>query len=133
MITSRAPASQDGESDHQEEEGNEEEARGDGAEGGQEEEQEAEATDESQEQAAEPEGGADSEGRAATDSRERTATNAKHIVLVFCTKCKPSAIVSLMSQKSRIVILGLEKSGKKTLLEGKGFSPRSMDRTEPLL
>ena len=123
MITSRAPTSQDGESDYQEEEGNEEEARGNGAEGGQEEEQEAEATDESQEQATESEGG----------TERGTATSAKHIVLVFCTKCTLSAIVSLMSQKSRIVILGLGKSGKKTLLEGRGFSPRSMDRTEPLL
>lgn len=126
MITSRAPTSQDGESDHQEEEGNEEEARGNGAEGGQEEEQEAEATDESQEQATESEGGA-------TEPEGGTATSAKHIVLVFCTKCTISAIVSLMSQKSRIVILGLGKSGKKTLLEGRGFSPRSMNRTEPLL
>ena len=123
MITGRAPASQDGESDHQEEEGNEEEARGNGAEGGQEEEQEAEATDKSQEQATESDGG----------TERGTATNAKHIVLVFCTKRTPSAIVSLMSQKSRIVILGLGKSGKKTLLEGRGFSPRSMERTEPLL
>lgn len=80
MITSRAPTSQDGESDHQEEEGNEEEARENGAEGGQEEEQEAEATDESQEQATESEGGA-------TEPEGGTATSAKHIVLVFCTKC----------------------------------------------